>query len=351
MARREQRADVGGDAARQVARDRHHRFVRQARDKQLADSIFKPALEAGAEQGVDQQRRAAGRPASAARPRRPIATAPISPPRSSARPAPRPAPHPARREMPRRDIAVAAIVARPAQDQRRQRPGEALGRLGERRPGPLHQLLDAMPPSIAACSAARISSAVRIGRVMAPPLAQARRQMPPFARHGLGGRVARGLAVEQAQSRSRRSPTCATKSAPGRARQPGEHGLDLRHQRDRRGFEIVAALAANRRAGRDRSPSQRANTSAVDNGTRGLTSSTGVPDSPADRPGQARRRPLRRARQAEQAGRHVAAKRRSDRLRHGRDRSATSDVSSRSAAAASADPPPIPDATGRFLSR
>jgi len=44
-----------------------------------------------------------------------------------------------------RDIAVATIVARPAQDQRRQWPREAIGRFRERRPGALHQLFDARP--------------------------------------------------------------------------------------------------------------------------------------------------------------------------------------------------------------
>ena len=50
-----------------------------------------------------------------------------------------------------------------------------------------------------------------------------------------------------------------------------------------------------------------------------------------------------------QAGGHVAAKRRRDRGRMGRV-DFPQLVSNRSAAAASADPPPIPDATGSFLS-
>ena len=49
------------------------------------------------------------------------------------------------REVPRGDIAVAAVIARPAQDQRGKRPGEPVGGLGQCRPGPFHQLRDAGP--------------------------------------------------------------------------------------------------------------------------------------------------------------------------------------------------------------
>ena len=158
-----------------------------------------------------------------------------------------------------------------------------------------------------AASAARIASAVRIGRpVMAAPLAQARRQTPPFARNRLGG-ASRAPRCRTSAKQVAPDPDIRANHRPGRSAKPREHGLDLRHQRDRRRLEIVAALPPiAERAVIDAVPS--ANTSAVVSCTRGLTSNTGAPES-SDKIDRAQlvARALATRRQAQQARRHVAS--------------------------------------------
>ena len=152
------------------------------------------------------------------------------------------------------------------------------------------------------------------------------KQVAPAARHA--HEVRAGLRCRARRAR-RRSPAPARSPAP----------------RDR------CVPRASRRAARDPSPSQRANTRRSTAERAGLTSSTGVPGqvrqvdgvswSPAPSP--------RAARLSRQAGTSppsdgATGLRMPGSMSH-------SDVSSRSAAAASAEPPPIPAATGSFLSR
>ena len=108
---------------------------------------------------------------------------------------------------------------------------------------------------------------------------------------------------------------------------------------------------ANSRAGRRSSPPHAANTSAVETDTRGFTSSTGRPDSPERSTGvRLVARAFAAHRQAQQAGRNVAAELGRDRLRMRRIDAATRTSAGASAAAASAEPPPMPEATGSRLS-
>ena len=173
--------------------------------------------------------------------------------------------------------------------------------------------------------------------------------MPPFPRNARRRVVARVLAVEQGKA-GRARPRHAHEGRAGLRAEPGEHGLDLRHQRDRRRPRGRCALRASRRADRDRrrpSPrTPRQSTSA----TRGLTSSTGVPA----RSGMSiwRKAISRALASRRQASRHAGTSLPSV----GRDCSACAgsichnDVSRRSAAPASAEPPPMPEATGSRLS-
>ena len=174
--------------------------------------------------------------------------------------------------------------------------------------------------------------------------------MPPFARDTRRPRASRASSLSNKAKQVAPLPDMRTKLAPGcaEARRARRRSAAPARSPALRGR---CAPRASRRAARDRRrPSARTpprSTAA----TRGLTSSTGVPDrsGEVDRR-RARRPPLRRA-PAGSAGRPARRCRASARppracvgsIRHNR-------VSSRSAAAASAEPPPIPDATGSFLS-
>ena len=349
-----QRAQLGAaiavDAARQVAGNAHDRASCSQLGKQQADRIVQPALQAGPEQASISSGAACVSCDS-------VSTSPFH---CAARPfggvalglGQRRDPNldPALRQMPRRDIAVTAIVARPAQDQRRHRSGKAINRFGQRRARPAPSAARRLSRRRSRPLRRRASLGGEDRAGIAPRLSAGSSPDATIrAERSVGRGVARFLAVEQAQSRSRRSPTCATKLAPGRVPSHASTRLDLRHQRDRRRPRGRCGPRANRRAGRDRRrPSQRTRR-AVDSGTRGLTSSTGAPPIPAGRPASARS-PAPSPR-AVMLSRHAGTSLPSS----GATASACSgsmphnDVSSRSAAAASADPPPIPDATGKLL--
>jgi hypothetical protein len=78
--------------------------------------------------------------------------------------------------------------------------------------------------------------------VMARALAQAGRQMPPFARAPPRRGVARSSLSNKAKQVAP-LPDMRTKFAPGCAPSQASTVADLRHQRARRRFEVVAALA------------------------------------------------------------------------------------------------------------
>ena len=156
--------------------------------------------------------------------------------------------------------------------------------------------------------------------------------------------------VEQGEAGRARSPTCARSSRPGLRRQPVEHVCDLRHQRDRRRLEIVAPFPpVAERPAVDTVPARehlgrRKRHARIDQQHRrpGKSArSTGASSSPAPSP--------RIGRLSRQAGTSLPSPARP--RSHAPGRSPHSDVSSRSAAAASAEPPPIPAATGSLLSR
>src|SRR5689334_209734 len=96
-----------------------------------------------------------------------------------------------------------------------------------------------VPASIARCSAARIASAVRIGLTRSA-LAQKSRELPPFARDGHLGRIARLLAFEQGETSGARSGHA---HGPDTLldRQPGQYRADQRHELCRDRLQIVAA--------------------------------------------------------------------------------------------------------------
>ena len=103
--------------------------------------------------------------------------------------------------------------------------------------------------------------------------------MPPLRGHCRRGLVARLLAVEQGEA-GRAAARHADEIGARLRSQPVEHLADLRHQRDRRGLRGRCALRASRRAARGR-PRPTARTPRRSTaGTRGLTSSTGVPLNP-----------------------------------------------------------------------
>ena len=92
-----------------------------------------------------------------------------------------------------------------------------------------------------------------------------------------------------------------------------QHVADLGHQRAARAPRGRCGPPPNRRAGPRSTPSQAANTAAVESGTPGLTSSTGVPGQAVDLDRLDRVAPALAARgAAEQAGGHVGAERRGD---------------------------------------
>ena len=131
---------VGGGAARQVDRDPHPGLSGKV-EQALRYRVLERPAEPGAEQCVDQKRRRL-RPSQSLDGRVPgVGGAP-------GRLAPRIGQrgnsdlNAARAQLPRDDIAVAAIVAGAAQDQSRQRPGIAPDRLGRGLAGALHQCFD-----------------------------------------------------------------------------------------------------------------------------------------------------------------------------------------------------------------
>ena len=150
---------LGRSTATRCARRRHQPPRRRG------DRIVERPRQAGAEQRVDQQRRGRGIGQRLDR-RRPTPRAPRARRRSSARPTRRRA-RATPRSASRRaiDIAVAAIIARPAQHQRLERPEAIPGDVRRRAAGALPS---ARTPTrrVAkiASSAARVSAAVRIGR-------------------------------------------------------------------------------------------------------------------------------------------------------------------------------------------
>ena len=236
---------VAVDAARQVAGDaRRPPHAASSRTTGL-HRIVEAALEAGPEQRIDQQRRRLSCPGDS------VSTSPSHWPRAhfaasllgSASAATRTS-TPRACKMPRRDIAVAAVVARSAQDQRRQSVRQSDKPLRRAlRPARSISCSTLVPPSIAAASAARIASAVRIGRGHRPRLSAG---WSPGATIRAGPRRRRCRALASLSNKAKQVAPEPDIRDEARARpraEPGEHGLDLRRQRDRRRLEIVAALA------------------------------------------------------------------------------------------------------------
>ena len=173
--------------------------------------------------------------------------------------------------------------------------------------------------------------------------------MPPFARHRMLGRVACCLAFEQTEASGPgarqhepllRRAAFPTRPAPSRSAAPAQSPAP----RGRCG------PPANRRADRDPDHSNLANTSAVDSGTRGFTSNTGAPET-SDKSMGLSRSPAaspRIGKLSKQAGTSLPSVGATDSACFGSI--CQREVSNRSAAAASAEPPPRPEATGRFFS-
>ena len=133
-----------------------------------------------------------------------------------------------------------------------------------------------------------------------------------------------------------------TNSAPGCAASQASTA-DLRRQRDRRRLEVVAALAPIAERPAIHAVPAGEHLARSTSGTRGLTSSTGVPDSSGRSTAvSASPGPLPARRQAEQAGRHVAPELRRDRWRMRRIDAATRTSAAATSPPASAEPPPIP---------
>ncbi len=136
----EQPPRIGIDPAGQVDRDAAARQPDQTRERRRG-RVVQPARKPGAEQGVDQERcrLRIGQFADRSGPVRGGLARSVG-----ARRAETGDPHvrAAFSEQPRDDIAVAAIIARPAQDERVDRPRDPPGDVGDRRPGALHQGLD-----------------------------------------------------------------------------------------------------------------------------------------------------------------------------------------------------------------
>ena len=307
---RRDRGELGAavtlDAARQVARD----FTTAARTagKLFNDSIVQGRASARFRTGIDEKRRA-GRFVGQrfdladplrARPFRRLALRL----RLSRRPAPRPR---ARRgggqpHSRRRRCFPGRTGSTPAPVRQSDKPASASAA-----PARSINCSTLAPPSIAACSAARIASAVRIGRpVMPRALAQEGLHVPPFARHRLGRRVARPPRSRRRRSRSRRSPTCgrtrrraapSARQAPSRfagpARLPMIEGRCGRPPVAERP-SIVTVPACKYLGGRELDPR--------------VHQKHRLAGDPGSRPASARPLLPRLAhRQAEKAGRHVAA--------------------------------------------
>src|SRR6476469_6639574 len=101
--------------------------------------------------------------------------------------------------MPGRDIAVAPVIARSAQDQRLQRPRETVDRFGEARSCPLHQLFDAGAAVDRRLlgNAHPLSGEYRSSSHCRARLTQEGREMPPFTWDELRRAISRLLAFEQ----------------------------------------------------------------------------------------------------------------------------------------------------------
>ena len=335
------------DAARQIAGDAHAR-ARPASRKDVSRQRFKPALQSGSEQGVDQNG------AATVPPKRSTSPSHVpSPFAASLRLAERGHPHrdPALGEMPRGDIAIAAIIARPAQDQHRLRAGETVAspRPAPPRPAPSTSRPRSRrrsPPARRRASLRRSGSGARSwARVLAQAVAR---------RHHSRGHAAsarsRAASRRTRRSRSRPLPDMRTKLAPRPA--PAARRARLR-----------SAAPARSPAPRDRcafppspsgprsTPSQPANTSAVESATRGLTSSTGVRRSAKVDRLSSSPRPVAAHRQAEQAGRHVAPSAAATAIACAGSMRPTARSATAAPPPASAEPPPIPAATGSRLSR
>ncbi len=182
--------------------------------------------------------------------------------------------------MSRGDIAIAAIIHRGRRGSASQRPCKAKSSLRERCSARSINCSTLVPPSIAACSAARIRSAVRSGRARAhcgARLAQEGRQAPPFTRDPVLRLIAGSPPYRTARSRVAPDLRHLDEGRPGLSGEPREQGLDLRNLRDSRACRSLRPLRQSLRTPRSM-PYQASNTLAVESATRGFTSSTGEPD-------------------------------------------------------------------------
>ncbi len=130
-------ARVGGEAGRHIDRDRKPRRLHQ-RSQRCRNGIVDPPRQPRPENGIEHNRRRRG---IAKRFNRPIpAAACLNGGLARRSPRRRHAYRDAvRAQNPRRDIAVAAIIARSAQHQHRCIPRQPPHRLSHARPGALHQ--------------------------------------------------------------------------------------------------------------------------------------------------------------------------------------------------------------------
>ena len=174
--------------------------------------------------------------------------------------------------------------------------------------------------------------------------------MPPFARHAGRRFVARLLALEQGEAGRARSGhaqrSLRRAGVPSHASTVSICGTSAVALASR-------PLLPSRQSpsGPWSAPSQPANTSAVDSATRGFTSSTGAPASSGKSIGVSwSPAPSPRAGIAQQARQERRCRGRARSPRHGLDRCATMTSAGAAPQPASAEPPPIPEATGRRLS-
>ena len=173
--------------------------------------------------------------------------------------------------------------------------------------------------------------------------------MPPFARHRARLRVSRACSLSNKAKQVAPEPDMRTKVSARLSREPREHGLDLRHERDRRlprGRSALAPVA--KRSAIDCRPSRRTRRRSTERDARVHQQDRRSGELRQIDRTSARLPPLRprAGRLSRQAGTSLPSVGR-DRLRMIRDRFATMTSAVCSAAAASADPPPMPEATGK----
>ena len=231
------RSNCGTSSNKPPCRSRHRWAGRRRHGLSLArtgdlmvgcQSLQWTSLQSGSEQRVDQEWSCCGVLDSCST--GPLhAPAPISPRRSRLRQCRDANGHTALGKMPGSNIAVTAIIPGTAQDQRGQRPSEAVRRLGERSPCPLHQLLQRCCRRRSRPLQRGASRGGEDGPAVIGPASNAIRSPDATIRAARHPALHRVLLASKKRSRSRRTRTCARTSRPS-AGKPREHRLDLRHQ-------------------------------------------------------------------------------------------------------------------------